>query len=483
MSSIHEECGVFGVFSPQCSDVAYTTYCGLFALQHRGQEGCGMTVNDDGILNTYKDVGLVNEVFTPEVLEKLGQGNMAIGHIRYGTTGGRNRINCQPLEVNHVKGVMSLVHNGNLVNAADLRKELELKGSIFHTSSDTEIISYMIIQARLTSPSIEEAVEKAMGIIDGAYSLIVMSASKLIAARDPRGMRPLCYGQLPDGTYVIASESCGLSAVGAKLIRDVKPGEILVFSDSGVRSITTHCDTKPAAMCVFEYIYFSRSDSLINGVGVQMARLRAGAFLAREHPVDADIVIGVPDSGLDAALGYARESGIPYGIGFVKNRYVARTFIEPGQSSREDKVRMKLSPVIDTVRGKRVVMVDDSIVRGTTSGRIIRLLRNAGAAEVHIRISAPPFLNPCYYGIDIDSRDHLIACNHTVEEIAGIIGADSLGYLSVEAVRQIAAGGTNTTFCTACFDGQYPSPIPTVTAKHRFERKLSERDQTQFKNM
>lgn len=476
MSSIHEECGVFGAFCPQCTNVAYTAYYGLFSLQHRGQEGCGITVNDDGVLNTYKDVGLVNEVFTPEVLEKLGPGNMAVGHVRYGTTGGRSRVNCQPLEVNHIKGAMSLAHNGNLTNAADLRKKLELKGSIFHTTSDTEIISYVIIQERLTTGSIEAAVEAAMGVIEGAYSLVVMSASKLIAARDPRGMRPLCYGQCSDGSYIVASESCALTAVGATLIRDLEPGEILVFSDKGVRSITTHCAKKPSAMCVFEYIYFARADSFINNVCVQQARLRAGAFLAQEHPVDADIVIGVPDSGLDAALGYAQESGIPYGIGFVKNRYVARTFIEPGQSSREDKVRIKLSPVESAVRGKRVVMVDDSIVRGTTSGRIINLLRDAGAAEVHMRISAPPFLNPCYYGIDIDSRDKLIACNHSVEEIAEIIGADSLGYLSVEHVKRIAEGGTNSGFCTACFNGDYPTAIPTVTEKNRFERKLSERN-------
>lgn len=476
MSSIHEECGVFGVFCPECTNVAYTAYCGLFSLQHRGQEGCGITVNDDGVLHTYKDVGLVNEVFTPEVLEKLGPGNMAIGHARYGTTGGRIRANCQPLEINHVKGVMSLAHNGNLTNAADLRLNLEMKGSIFHTTSDTETISYVIVQERLTAGSIEEAVEAAMGVIEGAYSLVVMSASKLIAARDPRGMRPLCYGQCPDGSYVVASESCALSAVGATLCRDLMPGEILVFSGQGTRSITTHCNRKPSAMCVFEYIYFSRSDSILNGVCVQQARLRAGAFLAREHPVDADIVIGVPDSGLDAALGYAQESGIPYGIGFIKNRYVARTFIEPGQSSREDKVRMKLSPVASAVQGKRVVMVDDSIVRGTTSGRIIRLLRDAGAAEVHLCISAPPFLNPCYYGIDIDSRDKLIACNHSVEEIARIIDADSLGYLSVESVERIAQGGVNGGFCTACFSGRYPTALPTATGKHRFERKLSERN-------
>jgi len=474
MSNIHEECGVFGIFSPHTSDVATTAYYGLFALQHRGQEGCGIVVGDDGVFSTYKDIGLVNDVFTPTALSGLGQGNMAVGHVRYGTTGNNDRANIQPIVVNHVKGRMALAHNGNLVNSFELREELEMCGSIFHTTSDTEVISYIITKERLTSPSIEEAINRAMHRIKGAYSLVIMSPSKLIAVRDERGFRPLCYGQTADGSYVVASESCGLEAVGAAMIRDLRPGEILVIDKSGVRSIIDHCDKAEPSMCVFEFIYFARPDSVIDGCSVHEARLRAGSFLALEHPVQADIVVGVPDSGIDAAIGYARQSGIPYGIGLIKNKYIGRTFISPGQKSREDKVRIKLNPVAETVRGKRVVLIDDSIVRGTTSGRIVKLLREAGATEVHMRVSAPPFLNACYYGTDIDSQESLIACHHTVEEIAAIIGADSLGYLAVDHAEKLAIHGHGKGFCTACFSGNYPTQIPTQTEKNRFERKISE---------
>ena len=475
MSNIHEECGVFGIFSPCVNGVAASAYYGLFALQHRGQESCGIVVNDDGIFHTYKDIGLVNDVFTPTVLCELGQGNMAVGHARYGTTGNNDLANTQPIVVNHIKGRMALAHNGNLVNSYELREELELNGSIFHTTSDTEVISYIITKERLTSPSIEEAINNAMYKLKGAYSLVIMSPSKLIAVRDERGFRPLCYGQTADGSYVVASESCALDSVGATLIRDVRPGEIVVFDRNGVRSITDHCDKAPQSMCVFEYIYFARPDSVIDGASVHKARLRAGAFLALEHPVQADIVVGVPDSGIDAAIGYSRQSGIPYGIGLIKNKYIGRTFISPGQKSREDKVRIKLNPVAETVRGKRVVLIDDSIVRGTTSGRIVKLLRDAGATEVHMRVSAPPFMNPCYYGTDIDSQESLIACHHSVEEIAEIIGADSLGYLRVDHAEMLAGDGNCKGFCTACFSGCYPTQVPTKTEKNRFERKLSER--------
>ena len=473
MSGIHEECGVFGVYSPDSYDVARMTYYGLFALQHRGQESCGIVVNDDGVFQSYKDVGLVNDVFTPERLSSLGSGNMAVGHVRYGTTGSNDRSNAQPIVVNHIKGHMALAHNGNLVNSYELREKLELEGSIFHTTSDTEVISYMITKERLTSVSIEEAVNRAMSKIDGAYSLVIMSPSKLIVARDEHGFRPLCYGQTEDGRYVAASESCALDAVNASFIRDVEPGEILVFDRNGVRSIRDHCGRQPRSLCVFEYIYFARPDSVIDGCQVHTARMRAGAFLALEHPVQADVVIGVPDSGIDAAIGYSRQSGIPYEIGFIKNKYIARTFIAPGQKSREDKVRIKLNPISEVVRGKRVVMIDDSIVRGTTSARIVKLLRSAGAAEVHMRVSAPPFLNPCYYGTDIDSRDNLIACRHTVEEIAQIIGVDSLGYLSVENTKALACGVHCKGYCTACFDGVYPTATPSETQKNRFEEKIS----------
>lgn len=473
MSGIHEECGVFGVYSPENYDVARMTYYGLFALQHRGQESCGIVVNDDGLFQSYKDIGLVNEVFTPERLEALGSGNIAVGHVRYGTTGSNDRTNAQPIVVNHIKGHMALAHNGNLVNSYELRSKLELEGSIFHTTSDTEVISYMITKERLTSGSIEEAVNRAMNKIEGAYSLVIMSPAKLIIARDERGFRPLCYGVTEEGCYVAASESCALDAVNAKFIRDVEPGEIIVFDKQGVRSIRDHCGRQPQSLCVFEYIYFARPDSVIDGCQVHTARMRAGAFLALEHPVQADVVIGVPDSGIDAAIGYSRQSGIPYEIGFIKNKYIARTFIAPGQKSREDKVRIKLNPISEVVRGKRVVMIDDSIVRGTTSARIVKLLRAAGAQEVHMRVSAPPFLNPCYYGTDIDSRENLIACRYSVDEICKIVGADSLGFLSVENTRSLVSGVHCKGYCAACFDGEYPTKIPSETQKNRFEEKIS----------
>lgn len=469
--TIHEECGVFGAFCKNEPDenIASTIYYGLYALQHRGQEGCGIVVNDDGVFSSYKDIGLVSDVFTEETLSRLPNGNIAIGHVRYSTTGGNNRINVQPIEVHHIKGSLAIAHNGNLTNAMKLREDMELTGSIFHTTSDTETIAYTIVKERLTTSSIESAVEVALHKMEGAYSLLIMSATKLIAARDKRGMRPLCYGITDDGTYIVASENCALNAVGAKFVRDIMPGEILVFSKDGVQSITTHCNRANKALCIFEYIYFARSDSTIDNVSVHEARLKAGHFLAKSHPADADIVIGVPDSGLDAALGFAEESGIPYGIGFVKNKYIGRTFISPSQSFRENQVRIKLSPIESTVKGKRVVMVDDSIVRGTTSARIVKLLREAGAKEVHMRISAPPFLNPCYYGTDVDTKENLIANNHSIEEIAEIIGVDSLGYLTLDDAKSLAEGS----HCLACFNGEYPTNIPSEPAKFRFEQKLS----------
>ena len=472
MANLHEECGVFGISVPGMTHAASVTYNALYALQHRGQESAGMAINDDGVITSHKDVGLVSEVFTPEILEHLGPGSMAVGHVRYATTGRKSRTNAQPMVINHVKGSMALAHNGNLTNAAELREKLELSGAIFHTTSDTEVIAYTITGARLKSPSIEEAVSAAMDVIQGAYSLVLLSPRKLIAARDPNGFRPLCIGTL-DGGYVFASESCALDAIGAHFLRDVEPGEIVVVVQNGLRSIKDHCGKAKSSMCVFEFIYFARPDSVIDGAGVHEARVRAGAFLALEHPVQADIVIGVPDSGIDAAIGYARQSGIPYGTGFIKNKYIARTFIAPGQKNREDKVRIKLNPISSVVRGKRVVIIDDSIVRGTTSARIVGLLREAGATEVHMRVSAPPFLHPCYFGTDIDSRDHLIACNHTVEEIAQIIGADSLGYLSVDSVHKLA-NGCRCTFCDGCFTGQYPVPVPEAREKFRFEQKIGQ---------
>ena len=476
MSSLREECGVFGVFSPQTSDVASTAYYGLFALQHRGQESCGIVVNDDGIFQSYKDTGLVNDVFTPQILAKLGEGNMAVGHVRYGTTGGNDRSNAQPIVVNHIKGRMALAHNGNIVNCEQLRRELELEGSIFSTTSDTEVISYIITKERLKAPSIEQAVNQAMRRVKGAYSLVIMSPSKLIAVRDAHGFRPLCYGKTEDGRYVVASESCALDAVSAKFIRDIRPGEILVFDQNGARSITDHCGEADGSLCVFEYIYFARPDSVIDGCSVHNARMRAGAFLALEHPVQADVVIGVPDSGLDAAVGYAKQAGIPYELGFIKNKYIGRTFIQPGQKSREDKVKIKLNPIADVVRGKRIVMIDDSIVRGTTSARIVKLLREEGAKEIHMRVSAPPFLNPCYYGTDIDSQDMLIACHHPVEEIGRIIGADSLAYLRTERLGELIDVPCGHGYCDACFTANYRTETPKDSGKSRFEIKLSEKE-------
>ena len=470
--SIHEECGVFGVYTGVPDDVAHLAYYGLYALQHRGQESCGIVVNDDGMFTSHKGIGLVSEVFSAGVMDKFPKGTLAVGHTRYGTTGGSNLANCQPIQVNHLKGKLALAHNGNLSNALTLRRELELSGAIFHTTSDTETIAYLVTRERITAPSIQEAVSRAMDKLEGAYSLVLMSSTKLIAARDPHGFRPLCYGRLGDGSYVVASESCALSAVGAVFERDILPGEIVTFSHRGVTSDTSHCGQQQRKLCVFEYIYFARPDSVIEGISVHDARMKAGEILAKAYPVDADIVIGVPDSGLDAALGYSRASGIPYGIGLLKNKYIGRTFINPGQAHRMDQVKIKLSPVESEVRGKRVVLIDDSIVRGTTSGRIVQLLRSAGAVQIHMRISAPPFLYPCYYGTDIDSQEHLIACHKSVEQIAEFIGADSLGYLPLERLGELTGGKP---YCNACFSGAYPTPIPEDTRKDQFEQKLSQR--------
>ena len=452
--------------------MADLAYYGLYALQHRGQESCGIVVNDDGVFTTHRDLGQVGDVFTREELGKFPTGTMAVGHVRYGTTGATNRANCQPIVVNHMKGKLALAHNGNLSNAYELRSTLELAGAIFHGTSDTEIIAYIITQQRLKTPSIEAAVSMAMGQMEGAFSLVMMSSAKLIAARDPWGFRPLCYGIRPDGTYIVASESCALAAVGATLQRDLLPGEILIIDEKGVHSNSVHCGTQAHRPCIFEYIYFARPDSVIDGISVHEARKEAGKLLARRHPVEADIVVGVPDSGMDAALGYAEESGIPFALGFIKNKYIGRTFISPGQGQRLDKVRIKLSPIGPAVRGKRVVLIDDSIVRGTTSGQIVTLLREAGAREIHLRVSAPPFRNPCYYGTDIDSRDKLIACRYSVPEICKFIGADSLGYLELEDLAEMIGSKE---FCHACFSGAYPTGIPTHTEKDRFEGKLSQR--------
>lgn len=471
--TIHEECGVFGIYSEKTTDVAMSAYYALFALQHRGQESCGIAVNDDGVISCHKSAGLVNDVFKKDTLDALGQGQMAVGHVRYGTTGSGGIANAQPMVVNHIKGSMALAHNGNLTNSAELREALEMNGSIFHSTSDTEVISYIITKERISAPSIEAAVFSAMYRLKGAYSLIIMSPSKLIAARDPLGFRPLCIGK-KDGQILFASETCALNTLGAEYVRDVRPGEIVVVDKYGMRSIEGHCTDCKKALCVFEYIYFARPDSEIEGCSVHLARQKAGAFLAKQHPVEADVVVGVPDSGLDAAMGYAKESGIPYGVGFIKNKYIGRSFIQPTQAQRESDVRIKLNVVPSTVKGKRVVMIDDSIVRGTTSARIVKQLREAGAKEVHVRVSAPPFRHACYFGVDIDSAENLIANSHSVDEICEIIGADSLGYLSEENVLHLA-DGCPLDLCAACFNGDYPVEPPKENAKSKFETKLSEK--------
>ncbi len=466
-----EECGVFGIYdkSKNVGDVIAATYYGLYALQHRGQESCGMAINDMGVITKHRDIGLVNEVFTKDVLEKLPKGQMSIGHCRYSTTGSISRNNAQPLVIQHIKGSMALAHNGSVTNAAELREEIELNGGIFHATSDTESIAYTIIKERLNSKTIEQAIEKAMYRLKGAYCLVVMSPRKMIAARDPNGYRPLCMGKYGE-SIIFASESCALDAIGAQFVRDIEPGEVVVVSDDGVKSIKTHCGQK-TSFCVFEYIYFARPDSIINGQSVHESRIKAGEFLAKSHPVDADIVIGVPDSGLDAALGYSKQSGIPYGIGFLKNRYVGRTFIAPNQKQRENDVRIKLNPIKSVVNGKRVVMIDDSIVRGTTSLKIVKLLREAGAKEVHMRLSSPPFRHPCYFGTDIDSRENLIAHNNTIDEIAKKIDVDSLGYLNESDLVNLAPNMPHG-ICSACFTGEYNTPVPKVTQKNKFEQKI-----------
>ena len=456
---LHEECGVFGLYDLDGGDVASSIYYGLFALQHRGQESCGIAVSDTegpkGKVLSQKGMGLVNEVFHAEGLEKL-KGNIGVGHVRYSTTGASNSQNVQPLVLNYVKGTLMLAHNGNLVNANKLREEMEYTGAIFHTTIDTEVIAYLIARERLKVPTAEEAVKCAMKKLQGAYSIIISSPRKLIGARDPYGFRPLVIGKR-DNSYILASETCALDAVDAEYVRDVKPGEIVMLDADGIQSDETLCHTTPAK-CIFEYIYFARPDSYLDGVSVYNSRIMAGKILAQMHPADADIVVGVPESGNVAAMGFSAQSGIPYGTAFMKNSYVGRTFIKPKQSARESSVKIKLNVIKEVVRGKRVVMVDDSIVRGTTSERIVRMLKAAGATEVHVRISSPPFLHPCYFGTDVPSCDQLIAHNNTVDEICNMIGADSLGYLDGERLHELIGGDMG--YCDACFSGKYPVAPP-----------------------
>ena len=468
---LHEECGVFGIYDNDNLDVVTSTYLALYALQHRGQESCGIAVNDDGVIRSYRDLGLVTDVFKPQVLEKLGSGKMAIGHCLYGTAESDKRENAQPMTIRHVKGQMAIANNGVVLNAYELRQKLELQGAIFHSTSDAELIAHMITRERLTAGSIEEAICNAMDKLYGTYSMLVMSPKKLIGVRDPLGMRPLSIGKC-ENSYVLASETAALDSMGAHFVRDVKPGEIVIIDENGLRSIEKHCGQK-SHLCVFEFVYFARPDSVIEGTSVHLARQKMGEFLATEHPVEADLVMGVPDSGNDAALGYANASGIPYGIGLIKNKYNGRTFILTTPKQRENAVRIKLNAIADIVRGKRIVLVDDSIVRGTTSARIVRMLREAGAKEVHMRISSPPFRYPCYFGTDIDSPERLIANNMTIPEIGQKIGVDSLGFLSLENIVKVAEH-SDCQFCTGCFSGEYPLNVENAGKVSKFDRKISE---------
>ena len=466
-----EECGVFGMYDFDGHDVASTIYYGLYSLQHRGQESCGIAVSDThgpkGKVLSSKDMGLLNEAFTPEILEQL-KGDIGVGHVRYSTAGSSTRENAQPLVLNYVKGTLGLAHNGNLINAPELREELAYTGAIFQTTIDSEVIAYHIARERLNSKTVEEAVGRAMHKIKGAYSLIVMSPRKLIGARDPFGFRPLCIGRR-DNAYILASETCALDTIGAEFVRDVEPGEIVTISPSkGIEADKTHCIPKEQhARCVFEYIYFARPDSYIDGVSVYNSRILAGKFLAMDSPVEADLVVGVPESGNVAALGYSLQSGIPYGQAFVKNAYVGRTFIKPKQKTRESSVQVKLNALKEAVKGKRVIMIDDSIVRGTTSDRIVRMLRAAGAREVHMRVSSPEFLWPCYFGTDVPARDQLIAYNRSVEEIRQIIGSDSLAYLKEERLEELTGG---LGICKGCFTGKYPLEPPTEDIRGDFDK-------------
>lgn len=471
LHGLHEECGVFGIYDFDGKDVASSVYYGLFALQHRGQESCGIAVSETdgpkGKVTSYKDMGLVNEVFTGEILEKM-KGDIGVGHVRYSTAGESTRENAQPLVLNYVKGTLALAHNGNLINAKELKKDLEYTGAIFQTTIDSEVIAYHIARERLNSKTAQEAVRRAAAKLKGAYSLVVMSPRKLIGARDPFGFKPLCIGKR-DNAYIITSETCALETIGAEFVRDVEPGEVVTISpEGGIQSDKSLCLPKEKeARCIFEYIYFARPDSHIDGVSVYASRIKAGRFLAMDSPVEADLVVGVPESGNAAALGYSLESGIPYGTAFVKNGYVGRTFIKPKQSSRESSVRVKLNVLKEAVNGKRIIMIDDSIVRGTTSDRIVSMLKEAGAKEVHVRISSPPFLWPCYFGTDIPEREQLIAYNRTVEEIRQVIGADTLGYLEINRLHEMVE---KLPICKGCFTGTYPMEPPKEDIRGDYEK-------------
>ncbi len=469
-NELHEECGVFGMYDFDGNDVASSIYYGLYTLQHRGQESCGIAVSDTegpkGAVDVHKGMGLVNEVFNEQNLETL-KGNIGVGHVRYSTAGASKIENAMPLVINYVKGILGLAHNGNLINANELREELAYTGAIFQTTIDSEVIAYHIARERLNSQNVQQAVKRACKKIKGAYALVVMSPRKLVGARDPYGFKPLVIGKRGN-SYVLSSETCALDTIGATYVRDVEPGEIVAITPDGIESDKSLCLPKEKeGRCIFEYIYFARPDSHIDGVSVYASRILAGRFLAKDSPVDADIVVGVPESGNIAAMGYAMESGIPYGVAFVKNSYVGRTFIKPKQSSREKAVKVKLNVLTESVKGKKVVMIDDSIVRGTTSDQIVSMLKEAGAKEVHVRVSSPPFLWPCYFGTDVPARDQLIAYKHSIEEIRRMIGADSLAYLREDRLEKLVDG---LPICKGCFTGSYPMETPKQDIRGEYEK-------------
>lgn len=457
-AKIKEACGIFGIFCPSGQEAAHSIYYGLCSLQHRGQEACGIAVSDTegprGNIVFRKDLGLVNEVFHEKDLMHL-HGNLGIGHVRYSTTGASTVENAQPLVLKYLKGTLALAHNGNLTNTDALRQELEEQGALFHTTTDSEIIAHCIARERPKVGSVEEAVKKTAAKIKGAYALVITSPRKLIGVRDPLGLKPLCLGKRGN-SWMLSSESCAFTALDAEFVRDIRPGEIITITKDGISSDFS-LEQEKKAHCIFEYIYFSRLDSVEDGIRVYDARIRSGASLALSYPVEADLVTGVPDSGIPAAVGYSQESGIPFIPAFYKNSYVGRTFIKPTQKERESAVHLKLSVLESVVKGKRIVLIDDSIVRGTTIAGLIQMLKEAGAVSVHVRISSPPFLYPCYFGTDVPSNRQLIASSHTTEEICKMIGADSLGYLKLEDLQKMVG---DLPLCKACFDSQYPCEIP-----------------------
>ncbi len=472
--SIHEECGVFGIFNRfREHNAAQTTYLALYALQHRGQVSCGIALRNGKDVKCITGEGTVPDFFNKEKLEALvtnGKGDVALGHVRYSAKGEEDECNSQPMVMNYARGMVSIVNNGCLVNTRQLRTELENKGAVFQTNSNAELIVHSIARHRLETECIEKAIELTMNEIEGAYSFILMSPKKLVAVRDPHGFRPLCLGKLGE-SYIVASESCAIQSLGGTFIRDIEPGEILVIKNDEIYSNKAHCGKK-TSLCIFEHVYLARPDSVIDGASVHRARLNAGKFLAQEHPVEADVVCGVPDSGIDAAIGYANESKIPFGLGLIKNRYIGRTFIQTSQAQRERSVQIKLNPLSNELEGKRIVLVDDSIVRGTTCAKLIKRLRDAGAKEIHMRISSPPFVNPCYFGTDINSKDKLIACKLDLEGIREFIGADSLGYLSLESMRKVAEN-SKVDFCDGCFTGKYPVDVSGENYVDKFSKKIT----------